>query len=985
MVDFLLPPGADSLEGARCGGGWMLTWGDHRVDAWSPESGWLSLPDPPKQVDSAHPVDAGMAVVCKRAGRIGFWEYGRPDWRWWCEVSSLGSAAKVLVSPGLVFLYESGYPDDEYHFNELTRDGVRQWLTKRDQSLPRVFHAWRDEKEDTLKLLNTDGLHVLKHPFDESVDINFESVWNIGPDSLLHEVESPLVGTQTPVKVGNRAFFERHRLSALELNLETGGIGSTALGYMKGLRALWSAYANADRPLAGRIVEFLGIVPESPGRISSEGVFDLLVARSGQMSLATESGIFPPVDIGALAQPGERRSDSDLLVNEAELTTWRLWAYPEASLSSSYDVLIHRSMFSGALLAEAIARAGGQETCSGLLDYVRGKEIPWHFRESGVRSLFGRFGAGVAGIVRQSLEDDDVFVSTLAAAAAGAVENDRPLIWDQHEPPPAEQLVRLLSSPDEPVRRIVLDTIAHLRLGGDVVDAVGEVLSDNEDSVREYAVQTLKNLPGVAQYWKLRVEKLALEDPDDDVREEAVKALHELFRGPETIDVLIRVLGDHEWSPRSEVCEVVVKHASELSVEQFYRMADAVVLLLMAASLAKKTEGLESSDFSLGVDDFLDDLMEKITDPLDAASDAAVLPERLQDVLMAGILHLLFLQFSLSGDIISTIDQDEIEEIAEVAQAMGKDQLVSVEDMQDFKASPSGMTMARMANKIAAKDPELGVRLAVIANFCLKDSMFRGDNGKSDDGVPDEQLPLHRRLRRLSKSKGPAGECQALVAERGKSRDIDGMVALYSLAICGDEQARKELIRRAMKGETGEWKMVVNCLMALLEGHDRVEFMSEFLASEDVSLPLRAWWMKHWDEDELGTLSAIAKSALRRDIAASDEVALKQRVEAACGLADEGDGDPLERLWEAVEANDRSNDRFRVECAVKLVLGGHTQHMEWIRNHWKESGNPRLLEAFSRFGTLDDIPLLKGKSKGSTESWVGHTIEQIRARCALGE
>jgi hypothetical protein len=661
----------------------------------------------------------------------------------------------------------------------------------------------------------------------------------------------------------------------------------------------------------------------------------------------------------------------------ADLATWLLWVHGEAALPTAFDALLS-SPLTG-VLVKAILAVAGDRALAGLFEHAASISPPRlgsSVRE--VRELARAAGDAVAPHVVRALGSDKTAVVAAGCAAAGAGE-----VWGDGIVA-RDLLMSCLTHSSNVVRQIALDSCASLRLPG-ASDAVGALLADAESSVRLQALEALAGLEDVTPRWREVVRGLVFDDPDEDVREAAVKALGTLYDGPRTLDVVVEALGDTNWDPRSEASDVLEAHAEDLNLEQYYRAADATLLLLMAARHAE-----DATDFTMGVDRLLETVASRLVEI--HTGGGAVAPEGLT-VLSPDTRELLAACAVMATGVAWLGPTDELERrpdeddpdvvaAAEFVAALGLGDVFTPGRLAGLgRAGANPEQMAELARRTSRDFPRLGQRLALIAAFAGRGRA--APPASTGPEAPARRRKLHERLRDVVPAHADLERAVETVRRAADRDGIEGLCALYCLAARRDAEALATLERRVLEGTLGRWQSVMPALLAL-EGKPRgASLLRRIVESPSVAPAVRRRVADNWNQDELGPLPASAAALVYATTAECESLPLPERLSAARELAKSGDGSVLGRLAHVARAALSADDYDDYHFHRDLAAAGHAEGLAHVRGKWIDMGDLEALNALAAVGTLEDLrELERALEMKAPEAMVRRAMDAIRARCA---
>jgi HEAT repeat protein len=955
------PQGIGHFRGGRCGGGWALLWSDRGAWAWAPSQGWIALPEAPADIDAGAVVRSGVAV---RAGRhVGYWAFGEPAWRSWSAIAPRAAQGRVNVLRDRIVAHAMIAPTNKLWVYGLEPEGTRLLGTIADDAPGNLVCAWEDGGTDRMLLLFERGLYAVAPPYRQLEALR-PSPEGFDPHFYRAEAIAPRSADGSLAAV-EKVLLEGMGDGLTVLDVKTWTISMEPLPSLDLHATLGPAYLAGDRAFVREVLVLMARLPPFAGP-----VYDVLSVGDRPAALACSSGV--------LAATADSLGAPDLSVVDAQLAPWRLWALGPEDLPNAFECVC--GPLSDEAVARAILRFGSERGCEELVRWARGRHMTIGPRPEGLVALFAESPPALAApLVRKGLVDADPSVASVACVGARAAG-----LWPTEADVPREELLHALGSPDPGVRALAAETIGVLRLSGLEGD-LACLLRDPSESARRSAVDALAHLAVVGPETRRAVEEAALTDRDDDVRQGAVKALGPLWGGPSTLETLVRALADVEYAVRSEVAAVLRSHVEDVTPEQFWRLADLVLLHLMVAPRVE-----DPTDFNRHAD-VLAVFAERFEEESGPGDAMDVGLSGVASSLAEAFVWVMALMTALPRELFedrANLDADAAETLLRLVEAataaLGRQDLPTRAEWQALvRPAPQPVAVAEIAARLAESGTPLARRLALVACY----SAAEASPHRAEAVSSVRTLPLHARLRAVGGGRSPLAAAEALVRAHAAEAGTDGVAALYCLAVRGSEDALRELQRRVVEWEAGEWPVTALAALTLGTPSERALLASRLIASSRVPLSLRRQVEDGWNAEKGGELERDARAKLARDLIADPGTSLEERAQAAQDLLTLGESPgELERLWLDARTAGLVPPQLEFACAVALARCGHADELPKVRGAWIRRGALAATEAFAAVGTLDDIPELESavSQHGAPEGPVRAAIAAIRARCAPG-
>jgi HEAT repeat protein len=987
-LDPSLPPGFTKIVGARSGCGWTLCWDDQKAAAYTRESGWIGLSGTRGPVHLAHATPDGILIL-NRNSRAGFWRYGAKNWSWWEDTPDLSNMRTIRCVDQIVVFYSWGTPENQFRFFRADPRGLTPIGATTGDRYGDLVSASLDHDENIV-LACTKGVY---RRTQDSGEHPFEAVQEC-------EIDVGFFTQLEPVPGPGHVYIPRTLETALRIDMMTGETTELGLAAIDGCTALWRSLIKDRLDRIPLILEALKFTPK-PTDIGDPPVLELVLDNSHWATVTTPGGVID-IEVGhecpncrrlneinrsectgcrstlERLQSPEPLTESVANSKEVDILTWNLLVKPDQCRSKALELMLSGYVSSGEVLASAVARSLGIGACAELIERAGDLNLDSVFRGSleTAQRLFGTFGAEVAPLVRDALEDDNPGKQALACAAAAATADGRPLIWDDAHPIPKARIVSLSNSNQSLVRILAARACGVLEIES-CQAALRNLLSDNENSVREEAAEALAALPSLDETTQDLLGEVGLFDPDDSVREAAIKAIGEKAHSQRAMDALVDALGDLDDSTRSTAAEKLAERSADLTIDQYHRVVDITSLILMAAKLAD-----DSSDYTFGFDDLFKSILENLVDPAETVEDLTHLKEQPKRIAAEGTVLALFPPPGSDG--MAPVTEDDIEEVKAVLDCLESTIRLEPRDCERLLESPGAPPTSELAMRISEVDPTFGSKLAVIALFARRDEPVRNSQSALTEYDMTGYRPLHVRLHQGGGVPNPIETCRSLVESESRKEGLPGIAASFCLAAAGDREAWSRLVDRVLRWDVKGAKVVLPALMETLDSSaEKIDFMERFIAADAIPVPVRRDFYDNWRIESGIELSLKQRRPLLLACASSPEVSESDRWYAASELADSGDLSALEAYWgsRGDPHNLDSDDFYRY--SVDLARCGHTDCLGNVRGQWIERGDLDALQAFEAVGTEEDIPEIESAlEKRAPEQRIRDTVAAIRKRLA---
>jgi hypothetical protein len=466
-MSYLLPPGESALTGACAFDDALCVWAGRAAYRWQPSGDWTALSPAPTTIDSGFPLQSGILVGADT--HVGFLPAEADDWAWWADLSTFSDAHPMY---GDLLLCSDRAADTTYSLFSIAADG-----------LPRRAHFDADELDDPvagwsaptnaerLLLIGDGGLWALSPPYttdDRQHLVSFDDV-ELPAFEAIPGPFQPGVAT---------VVIPRRTRTALRLDLSDGTGHATGLKHLPGSAALWTAYLDADRDRARRLLDVLADLPTTDTALN---LHDILVDGNTVRGVATSAGLHVP------ASTTEAPCLSASPLDPAALATWALWLNEDGAVETACRSLCNTEAPDYAL-AESLRSFAGTDACHTLFDLLRSSTPPtgpsddYDYPFDALRALVAPRDDAPAALVESALSADAVPVRTAACAMAGATRTDhrppaqRPdnadpafALWDHDRAFPVDALRANMQHDHPAVQAAARDTCA--RLGVSLTDA----------------------------------------------------------------------------------------------------------------------------------------------------------------------------------------------------------------------------------------------------------------------------------------------------------------------------------------------------------------------------------------------------------------------------------------------------------------------------------------------------------------------------------
>ena len=414
-MSYLLPPGESTLTGACTVDDTLCVWSGGDAYRWHPEGDWTALSPAPTDIDSGFRLQAGILVGANT--HVGFLPTDADDWAWWADLSTFSDAHPMY---GDLLLCSDRAADTTYSLFSIAADGLPLRAHFAADELAAPVAGWSaPTNADRLLLIGDGGLWSLSPPYttdDRQHLVSFDDV----ELPAFEEIPGPFQpGVATVV-------IPRRSRTALRLDLSDGTGHATGLKHLPGSAALWTAYLDADRTTARRLLDALVGLP-APEPTQDLQLHDILRDGDAVQGIATSAGVHVP------SSTGNEPCLSAAALDTAALATWALWLDVDGALDAACRCLCNASAPDYAL-AESIRIFGGSEACPTLFDVLHSTEPPsgpsgdYDYPFDALRALVAPRNDDAASLVREALSANAVPARTAACAMAGATQHD-------HRPP----------------------------------------------------------------------------------------------------------------------------------------------------------------------------------------------------------------------------------------------------------------------------------------------------------------------------------------------------------------------------------------------------------------------------------------------------------------------------------------------------------------------------------------------------------------------
>ena len=833
----ILPPGWGRVEGAVAAGGWILSWKERNAFAWTPSEKPLVLPAAPGEIRTGVAVRRGVFVFAAKDCKLGFWPFGAPRWSWWRQ---LDTAPSDLLSPveGMALVVSE------------EEDGARLELLDPDESGPGVvgrarvegmglpLGAWPDPATGDLLVLAMDGRYRWSNP-------------RRGDGSVVREAEHAVPevlhrATVIPTDLGP-VFAPRPSGPAQRYDPVAGRFELLPLVHIDGCAPLWSAWCAGDRATAKSIVALFRAAVPPLWAAGLPRLYDVLMNGREPVAAATNAGIWVAGRCPADDEPEEQRRFQADLVSTYASNAWELWIDRKAALPDAVVRLIECIGERDALgLAGAVLEPGVERAVDELLGELRAQwPEPRHsWRPDGIRALCLRAGRAIVPCIERAFADPSPAAQWFAIAAAGTVELGEPFesshrsaLYDDPQAAWGARLAGLVCHEAERVSEAALESAVNLQLHG-VADAAAALL-DSPDETRRYLVaEALQVLPGASSTTLEALRRAALEDESAIVRRYAIPAVGKAMGWPAVRETLLRAATCTDWRDQ----DVALRAIAGKAVDPAFGLADALAagdIEWVTRTALRKGEA--EPYWWYRHDDFWEDVAREfdVSGPDDLGK---LQPDRKE--LLFGCMLVMIFEARAVGSADEFLEEEELQ-IFELLlqQREGWTSPAEIGDLRLLcgKEVPP-LVLGQVALKVLERTPELGARLAQLAQIVLGPWKERFGSRGGEEGAGGGDTPLHRLLRRMGKPHPVPLAVRSFVEARSREPGRNGLVALYALARGGDREALALLQQALLDGAPPDVGFLVIAFLLQLDEAKRGPFLEQFLGREDlVPRELRAY------------------------------------------------------------------------------------------------------------------------------------------------
>jgi hypothetical protein len=776
-------------------------------------------------------VRRGICAFVASDSRLGFWPFGASRWSWWRK---LATTPEDLLSPvGGMALAESGVElGGQLELLDPDESGPCVVGRARGERMGLAHGAWLDSKTGDLLVLATDGRYRWPSPQRGDGRVVHEAE-HADPDTLLRYatfIPTDRGPVLAPLRAGPAQFYDP----------VAGRFELLPLVHIDGCALLWKAWCAGDRAAAKSIVALFRAALPSLRAAGLPRLYDILMNGREPVAAATNAGIWVAGRAPADDEPEERRRlHADLLSRNAS-NAWELWIDRKAALAEAVARLLQCIGEHDALgLAGAVLEPGVERAVDELLGELRAQwPEPRHaWRADGIRALCFRAGRAIVPSIERAFADPSPATQWFAAAAAGTVEPGDPFepnhvseLYDDPQAAWGSRLVRLVSHEDDRVSEAAIGSAANLQLLG-VADAVGAVLDSADRAARVRAAEALQELPGASSATLEKLRIAALEDEEDLVRGYAMAAYGRATAWPTARDTLIRAASGPDWRDRNEALEAIAGKAADAA----FGLGDAleagdVEWVTLSALRKGKTE----PRWWFRHDDFWEDVGRELN--IHGLDEVAKLSPRQKELLFGcALLQIYESQVVGPGD--EFLEEEELEIFALLLEDRdGWTAPLEIDDLRLLcgKEVPP-LVLGQVALTALERSPELGARLAQLAEIALGPWWERFGGGECGEGAGGGDTPLHRLLRRMGRPHPVPRAIRSFVEARSGEPGRNGLVALYALARAGDRDALARLRQALLEGPVQDVGFVVIAFLLQLEEVERGPFLDQLLGRGDLA------------------------------------------------------------------------------------------------------------------------------------------------------
>lgn len=994
----VLPSGIPKLKGGIASRGWVLCWWTDYAAAWSPSSGWIPLPRLQGTISLAHPTNEGVLVLDLNSDRAGFWTWGSNEWSWLIPAEGLTNCANLALAGE--YLVYADVPQVRREFQPLYTTDFRICSTSRG-GFQEIAHL------EAVGAFNLVCAATDRSPGDLIVGCS-EGLFRLIEDNGQHTLEKIAECTITSGPFSRPAISGDGRSvvfptegPALDVDLSSGAVEPLALGDIDGCDALWRALLNNDLDHVPLILEALELVPVSGGTwdrilydvqvqedlsatiVSPQGVLHTPIAWTcsgcGRINFASVRDCIGCNELAPDLQLRRRTATSLAALHKTEVLTWRLEVEAEQALPESIDELLKPNLIKPELLARAVKEAAEERAGAMVLDRARGKNPDeWLLGPlDGVQSLFQSAGPSNTELLANALKDSDPAVCALALIAASTtMEDGSSALWGAGHPIPEREIRSLLRHECDAVTTLAAEACAVLKLS-DCESDIGRLLDHPRSLVRPKAVESLGQIQGLSRAWRDRIATLIVTDQVESVREAAIEVTAKMPGRETHLDSFINALGDIHYEPRLSARSVVSGSAILFSADQFFRVIDILILLLMSGNVGEQIDEL-----SIGIADMLDGMVESLAEAIGSGSisDAELVESEALTKLTFSFLVALF-----SAPLVHRgylLDEEGFEGIKGIFDSVNSEPPITDAEYEVLRETNDGVPPLAILKRVEADSRHRLVRrLAVLSLFTRRADVGRHFVETTEgDESGEAWVPLHVRLRGADSSSDPLRRCRELVEDESSRYGLACLPALYSLAAIGTPGATERLVDKLLDGECPELGVLPAVVMQLLQPEQRRAFMERLLLAEPIPLWHRFHYFESWDAQEHGELDGPVSRRFLRSCSTSGELVVEKRLEAARLLADLGEPEVLEQLWEGTDPDELDPGRL-YEYSKDMARAGHEEFLVNVRGVWVEKGDLEALKSFAAAGTEDDLAEVEhALEQNAPEQMLRDTMDAIRTR-----
>lgn len=964
MTTASLPAGTSSLDRACAGHGWHFVAKARTAWGWSPESGWRVLPSAPWKIEALDAVADGFLATLESGRAVGLWAPGDAAWRWWldpraCTSGNAHVSARWRADGSLLALQASRGGGEECVLLRIGRESPERLRWFHLEGLGDL-RGIEDRGDDPARILCANGIAAV--PL-RSGRVELER-W------------VPVVGDEARV-VGRFVLEgpERYRSNSpltRVIDLERGTLGERPWPAGPGFRALQEAAARGEKDRLRGLIQFLAVLPPQPG--SGDEILAILEGSAGPVAAAKVAGVqlrSKGDEAGGGLSPGSplRRS----------LLPLALLADPEeAAPLAAVEILEGRSGGAELAFSDVFGEGAGRTLAAAL----RGmKELKCH-DPGDVRRLFGRLGQEARGLVMELLAEDDSAGRLLGAIAAG-----EPLVdlapslsgvrRGHGDSSLRERFLATLRHPDAAVRTAALESCAALRLSG-VAAEVDERFRNDDTTVRAAAAAALLRLDDSGERERATLSA-AMGFEEQRVRIEIVEGLRCGWRAGD-VDILLPALGDPSDRVRYEAFETFGERFAELDTAAVQTALDAWLLTAVgnrtAVASGKPRMPMDSGSFAATLGESF-----AAAEPPEPELELPRTISTLVALLVLGpVLEAVSTSEEWSGLRVSGADFDgeAVEWLDRVAPGVTP-LLPAILAVGREKGSAD--SLAALSNRLAASWPDHADRAAIAALLKAREERRRGET--STTPAP-ENLSLAARLSRLGRTESGLPGCVRRVRERSREKGPVGLAALLVLALGGDADSQRELLRRVETGEVGPWWSAATAFAQASDDEERVALARRVARSRAIPPGRKGQLLEALEEMDtsLALVDDPAHAEVAEEIAlARGALPLVRRARTSWLLGKAGRIAPLEALWKELDDDDPTAAIVQYEVALGLARTGQADRLDVVRGRWLGDWDARVVDVLEKHGDERDLPdLEKAKERHAPAAAVDAAITAIRAR-----